>query len=855
MPFTYEGIGTKYFGQKDRRWRTGQCRNCGFQGTLGNYNTRLWFVIFYIPVFPLGHKKIVDECPKCRQHFAFDPLQYDTLKETTISEAVDQFRENPTAETALMSHASILWFHDRPEAENFRTEAFSKVQADGPLLLGFAQQLEEADLASEAVLLIEAAHRLEPANLHARTAVAHLRMNAGEVDEARELLNHLEVSNASRQFSLAPLVTLAESYQKQQRHEDALQIFQHILTEQPELGQDHAFRKKVAASEKRIGTAGKVLPQRQGSVLQVFKPANRSFSSNQRTFAYLAVIAVLLTIGIAGYSEYVRRHRTLHIVSGLPGNVTGQVDDGPPRTMSRHERLTVAEGEHRVRITEPFQAEYTISMNASFWDRISKSPVWVVNIAGTAPLVQTDHIYAVKPPPSAVTHFLGQTSACFPDIDYAFLNPPAQEKVKNHETTITKTSVTLETVAPEQAFSLVDEPEAELNFLEAHLAFQPENSFLLSAYNQTVLRNNAIDRAIAYLQPGLTRRPVQVDWHRQYQELQEQVGRRTELVTLYDAALQKEPDDGNLIYLRGRLELDPDKQAQAYESAARKAPQSPWPKYSLAYQSINRGDWQDAKTFLDEAEKRNLPSAVLESSRYLVRLGLRDTVAIAAECRAALTQNPLDIPMLLRLFDALECSGNSADSNLELKSWLAQRKELPPNSFIPRLIKSQQRYYAGDLKGMERELGTDKSEPLNSCWEALWTATVQPEKISGDPKLSASAEDPWSALQLSVAFDLAGNNGEATQWREKSLAALKSGSFREQQAGQMLAANQPPPFPQVKNLILERTQKLVFLCALSRKFKSLEQDCNAHATRLNVSRCPPHQFVKRVFAKPDPPAK
>ena len=81
MPVTYNGIGTRYHGQTNVQTRTGVCRSCGRTVQLQSYDTRLWFVILYIPIIPLGRKHIIDSCPACRRHYATDLDKWETARQ------------------------------------------------------------------------------------------------------------------------------------------------------------------------------------------------------------------------------------------------------------------------------------------------------------------------------------------------------------------------------------------------------------------------------------------------------------------------------------------------------------------------------------------------------------------------------------------------------------------------------------------------------------------------------------------------------------------------------------------------------------------------------------------------------
>ena len=77
MPSTVNGIGTHYYGKSNVKNREGVCRHCNSQTTLMSYDTRLYIVVFFIPVWPLARKRIVDQCPRCTWHHAIDARQWE----------------------------------------------------------------------------------------------------------------------------------------------------------------------------------------------------------------------------------------------------------------------------------------------------------------------------------------------------------------------------------------------------------------------------------------------------------------------------------------------------------------------------------------------------------------------------------------------------------------------------------------------------------------------------------------------------------------------------------------------------------------------------------------------------------
>src|SRR6478609_807617 len=108
MPTTINGIGTHYYGKKDRSTRTGVCGSCHRAGVLESYNTRLWFVWFFI--------RIIDKCPSCTRHMVVAADHYEQARQLQVSEGLDRFRRSPTPEAALGAHAQLLAFREVDQA-------------------------------------------------------------------------------------------------------------------------------------------------------------------------------------------------------------------------------------------------------------------------------------------------------------------------------------------------------------------------------------------------------------------------------------------------------------------------------------------------------------------------------------------------------------------------------------------------------------------------------------------------------------------------------------------------------------------------------------------------------------------
>lgn len=126
MPSTVNGIGTHYYGKKNQSVRNAACRSCNRVGNLESYDTRLWFVIVFIPVIPLGRKRILDACPSCTRHYVVKADVYEQTKQLQTSASLDRFRRESSTDSAIEAHGQLLGFHEYQQAAEFRQTALAK---------------------------------------------------------------------------------------------------------------------------------------------------------------------------------------------------------------------------------------------------------------------------------------------------------------------------------------------------------------------------------------------------------------------------------------------------------------------------------------------------------------------------------------------------------------------------------------------------------------------------------------------------------------------------------------------------------------------------------------------------------
>ncbi len=847
MPTTVNGVGTHYYGKRNRSVRTATCQSCKRLGALESYDTRLWFVIVFIPIIPLGRKRILDSCPSCRRHFVADADQYEQNKQLQVSGALDRFRREPAPEAALSVHGLLLGFREREQAAQFRETVAQQFPNDAELMAGLAAQLDHFSEFDQAWKLYEAAWKLQPDLPEARVGVAQRKMAAGELDEARKLLDFMETPGAGQHYALGPIDILSGHYQKQGRHEEALSIAAHLLREIPQAGQQHPFRAFVQKSEKALGRFESMLPPREHSVRSLFRGEGSVYPKWLRWTVIGGAAIVLLASGLLINNEFIRRHRTIQVFNACGKPVQVKVDAQPPLTIETTGQLVVDEGRHRLQLTGAVDETHEVELRSTFLERWFRKPLWVLNPGGEAVLEHANLYYAANPPPSQHQLIVGRSFVALPHVDYAFEDPPSNLDVKSKNGQIEKISVQRFQGPDATAFSATidaDRPRA-LDFAEHRLRRQPEQSELLKQYLVAAWQKDTA-RVEAFLKSGLDRRPVQVDWHRAYQAAGERNRRDDDLLALYDRYLKAEPKNAALIYLRGRVDPNWDEQERYFRRAIEADPRQPWPLMALGIRAAAAARWVDCLRDLKKAQELKIDQDLVLDQLQSALLATGAAKTMVTDYRSRLASNPLDIRAVILLIEMMAASGPPELIDKELAGW-ENRLPMQARLQIAPTLRAIAAYDVGKVAECEklcRQLG-----PLQIPGLRLHAVLAQKraKEATLDTTFVTLWDDPWEILAVSLGLALEGQKDEALRWREKAIVKLEAQGPETRLAAKLLNSPDPPAMTEIARVLVGSGKQALLCAALAQRFPARRAEYHAAAAQYNVRRTTPYQLVLRAI--------
>ncbi len=262
MPYTMNGIGTRYVGKKDQYDHVNVCDRCGYEGKMSSYETRLWFVLFFIPVIPLQTKMVLNHCPSCTSHQAMPLEKWRRLKEETTLEDKQHMRANPEdPDVAIEAHRNLFFSNQMEEALRLARDMEKRFAGDVDVLMHLGSFYESKGMTAESDSCFRRALNEAPDDKICRRAVGMISIRIGDLTKAAGLLSFMMHPGPNQDVKV--LYYLAGAFQQRGDHGQALQYFRVVCRDFPRLARkDKKLREAIRRSEAAVGGGETMLPRR-----------------------------------------------------------------------------------------------------------------------------------------------------------------------------------------------------------------------------------------------------------------------------------------------------------------------------------------------------------------------------------------------------------------------------------------------------------------------------------------------------------------------------------------------------------------------------------------------------------------
>lgn len=831
MPTTINGIGTHYYGKKNLKTREGVCEQCGQEATLSSYDTRLFVVFVFIPVLPLGKKRIIDACSRCSRHGAVPLDTYHEMRTSTLEELAAAHRADVRdAAGAVRYNAALLEFGEEENGRRHLVELLRIFDSDASVLYYGAVVAEREGRRDEATRLFARAYELDPDDPAIRHAKIIQSIEDGDLATARGLVE----KSTPEERDPSALFLLARSYQDRSEHQNALDIFRLLLSDVPELAQNKDVRQAIAASETTIASGGQSL----------LPPRGRPWG---QIGGWAAATTILIAFAVAT-EWYARNHFPLHIVNAFPGELILTLDGGEELVFEGAGRreVEIPEGAHRAEVVSPFHETIDFEIRRSFSDRYFGDLVGVLNPGGLALLLWEETLYSEHPVDSYEPELRadgGERFRLYRDIDYPFKEFPDELTLDSSSDQVTKRRLSVAELDPPMAFIyFLGDGEATdaLDYLERWLELAPTNE-LLHTYSGTAISFGEGPRAAAFLKPGLTLEPVNVEWHRAYQQAaQAGAPGLDELRAEYAAHLEAAPGSADLLYLRGRIEIDPRRAMAFYTDALAEEPGHRRALQASGYQHLSSGHFDDAV--------ESFAAAVEHHPEILETTDLYEEALHAAGRFDLLEPRFDDLPTT----DPMEIAWDRAQKLAEL--WIARGETGRVDAWIAEVEAIEAAQPAEEAGATAAWLRAVRNYAV-ADWQAL---AEDPEMASlfiadtdfwlavetGDPReLDPESFDALSRLILSLSLSRAGETERAVEMRRSAIAELVDVDEAYRTYQQLADGEMAITAESLERLIILPADKALLLVALAEERPEHRRLLHDTARHLNYKLAFPHHLL------------
>ena len=256
MPHVINGIGTWYYGKKNVHRLRNVCDSCSALATLESYDTRLYFVVLFIPLIPLRRLRILDSCPSCNRHRLVPLGQWERAKADAVAEARDRLDAAPADREALVDAMRVAAGFQDADLFDAVTEAVSARRGNDAELLAtfadingyFARHRRAAEAYRDSIEVAD-----DP-RVRERLGLARLRL--GDPLGAEECFAHIYAEGDAADAWMP--YQLAVAYQAEGLHADALATIDRVFEAFPR----GARRQGLAEAAQGLGQGRGAQPPR-----------------------------------------------------------------------------------------------------------------------------------------------------------------------------------------------------------------------------------------------------------------------------------------------------------------------------------------------------------------------------------------------------------------------------------------------------------------------------------------------------------------------------------------------------------------------------------------------------------------
>ncbi len=836
------GIGTWYYGKKNIHTYQGQCPHCGRYAELTSYDTTNFFVFLYIPIIPLGGKRVINQCSCCKKHHVMSLKEWENYSRETIDASHAKWLQDPNnTQDALNLLQSIVYFRAVDKlniiAREVKTYCYSNAEVLNQLgsAHSFFNQYDEAISAFTDSLSINN-------NLDTQENLAEAYMKNLKPNEARPLVNHiLQGSLIDKSYYIHLLI---ESYQYIGDHRSALEVISSCENAFPDLkGRKplNTYRKK---SEHNINSSRKI----KGTFIPV-KENNKQAHISSFTLPKL-VLPTLLVLGSIIYlisAFLMGLSREVYLVNGLDQLYSVEINGEKIALEPMSQKvIKLPEGHIEMDISDlnPKPKELAVDIRTSFLTRPLFKRIFIINPDQAAVLLWEETKYTTKEKDFSdyeypYHYYAGQHYYQLDGVDYLFQEFP-ETITMSENSTATKThliQLTKDDLAVDSQYFLDSlELDNAMSYLKAKVTYEPNNYINLMIY----LSYFDKDQAIEFLRTRLDDRPVLVNWHRAYQDYIEDNEPSYDLQKEYASYLKNEKDNQTLYYLLGRISHNPKDAEPLFQKAIEGDTPSAHGYFGLAYVNLCNGDYENALLYAQKSVNSLPEQEEFNSTLKDAMLAQKEYDLLLADNKSMQSIYPFDgdlVAQEIKLHVAkkdIEGAKSAISNYINLIDPSHQDSIQIWNTYLNGVLS----YYQNDTANYANSL-----EGLDSPQLVFEQSFINGDLDKASRTAIANDFDGTYFLLLYLADD---NPTSASKYLSQAIYAFQKGDKTEQLLANYLLQKEEYTLEELKSPIIYPYSKRIVMASLGKLNPSYQKDLFAYAKKLNYDIDFPYHFIQEI---------
>lgn len=851
MPHTVNGIGTWYYGKSNVHTEVGLCPHCNHVSELKSYDTNLYFVVIYIPLIPLGRKRVLCECSHCRKHQVMKLDEWNKTRTEAIQAQSKLAREKPgDEETLIKLLETLVSFQAKaPLLQLVSTlETQSAASWSDKLYNHLGDSCEVFHMFHEAEKAYRKSLELNSSE-ETRRSLARVLIKQKKSEEAGPLLKSILTKPLKDQLGM--LYFLVYGLQAEGKHKQALSVLHDIEKTFPECSNEKEYKSLVKTSSKHLSDGKRIV----SPILRNPSTGKESSSSYVRWIGPAVVFGILLLyFGIALYKGL---YVPIQLINGTRYDYSITLNGNPIRLQASSRQLIhIRDGAAQIESGDDILAikPFNVSIHTSFFSRPFVAQKYVINPDQSAILIQEQAEYSEHPDPNApplpYQIYFGKTFYDFHDVDYFFKKFPDEVSLKSHEAKVIKSGLShIPVNSILNGYTLLSkqlgptDANKYIDILREATPLDPNIPFLLLATRSKL-------ETLALIKPNLDKEPLLLQWHRAYQQLQDAPETLPGLISEYRQRLAQAPQDNQLKYLLGRIVTDHNEAVDLFTQAIRGSMPSAYAHMALSYDYQACGKFESALTLIEKALDLEKHDPQFESLHWRTCRSLNKTETLLQYVERYRKENPNDgelvathVRLLIErgtLNSAREIAMNYIDSLVQMHEKPEVIKQWSD------YLKAVELHEQGDLAGYATNISSIATPSFQ-----FQSATIRKNFSEAAHYLDQLAETGnvtnWRILLAGLAL-LEGKTEISEAQLKIAAQQLSSGGYEERCLSQYLIHPESVDENLMLSMPLDPSMKGFTLLVLAARTPVHNQAYLELAEKLNYGHTFPHLTLKDAYA-------